>query len=95
MTGAQLIAAERSRQIASEGYASDHDDQHTNGELVAAACALAQHSFWQDGQGLDARILGWPWGDDTWKPKDPFTDLVRAGALIAAEVDRLSRAARP
>lgn len=35
----------------------------------------------------------WPWDDEWWKPQDPIRDLVRAGALIAAEIDRLQRAA--
>lgn len=33
----------------------------------------------------------WPWNDEWWKPKDPVRDLIRAGALIAAELDRLLR----
>jgi hypothetical protein len=33
----------------------------------------------------------WPWPEGYWKPKDPLTDLVKAGALIAAEIDRLLR----
>lgn len=34
----------------------------------------------------------WPWDDKDWKPEDPMRDLVKAGALIAAEIDRLQRA---
>jgi len=30
----------------------------------------------------------WPWGVEYWKPKDPLTNLVRAGALVAAAIDR-------
>jgi hypothetical protein len=33
----------------------------------------------------------WPWGNEYFKPKDPVRDLVRAGALIAGEIDRLER----
>ena len=35
----------------------------------------------------------WPkhWSWDWWKPKDPRRDLVRAGALIIAEIERLDR----
>lgn len=38
----------------------------------------------------------WPWGGIDWKPseEDPIRDLVKAGALIAAEIDRLQRAER-
>lgn len=35
---------------------------------------------------------GWPFGQDWWKPSnDPIRNLVKAGALIAAEIDRLHR----
>jgi hypothetical protein len=35
----------------------------------------------------------WPWDEKYWKPKSPLHDLVKAGALIAAEIDRLQRSA--
>ena len=31
----------------------------------------------------------WPWAQDFWKPKDQLRNLVMAGALIAAAIDRL------
>jgi hypothetical protein len=34
----------------------------------------------------------WPWSQDWWKPTNPRRDLVKAGALIAAEIERLDRA---
>lgn len=37
----------------------------------------------------------WPWDRKWWKPKNPRRDLVRAGALILAEIERLDRAASP
>jgi len=33
----------------------------------------------------------WPWGDKFWNPQNPLRDLVKAAALIAAEIDRLQR----
>ncbi|MFN3321313.1 MAG: hypothetical protein ACK43M_21435, partial [Allorhizobium sp.] len=35
----------------------------------------------------------WPWGIEWWKPTDRRRDLVKAGALIIAEIERLDRAA--
>ena len=37
--------------------------------------------------------FGWPhtWDASWWKPKDRRRDLVRAGALIIAEIERLDR----
>lgn len=40
-----------------------------------------------------SRALRWPWGKDWWKPKDRRADLVRAGALIVADIERLDRKA--
>jgi len=34
----------------------------------------------------------WPWGGFTWKPTTPRRDLVKAAALILAEIERLDRA---
>jgi len=90
LDGAGLIAAERERQVTAEGWTPEHDDEHTIGELVDAAVCYLKH-------GLDAEspvIWPWPWAEDWWKPSDdPIRNLVRAGALIAAEIDRLTRAA--
>jgi hypothetical protein len=33
----------------------------------------------------------WPWESTAWKPKGTRADLVRAGALILAEIERLDR----
>lgn len=41
---------------------------------------------------LVARRYSWPWDEEWWKPsEDPVRNLVKAGALIAAEIDRLQR----
>lgn len=37
----------------------------------------------------------WPWDFSWWKPQDRRRDLVRAGALIVAEIERLDRAIPP
>jgi hypothetical protein len=89
MTGAELIAAERQRQIKKEGYSAGHDDSHTERELVDAAVCYALHGT----AAQDALLfVGWPWCSDTFNPKDRVCNLVRAGALIAPEIDRLQRA---
>ena len=86
MTGADLIAAERQRQIHGEGWTPEHDADHDRGELADAAhCYLSIYCEVPS----DA---GWPWEPTQWKPSDdPVHNLVRAGALIAAEIDRLQR----
>lgn len=91
--GVSLIAAERRRQMEQEGWTPSHDDEHDGGELARAAEA---YLFRYD-EGADSTIPGmWPggWHHRWWKPSaDPIRNLVKAGALIAAEIDRLQRAA--
>jgi len=89
--GAALIAAERRRQVEAEGWTPEHDDQHDQGELAQAAAAYALHA----GAGLSKRVYEaerlWPFTDG-WKPSaNEVRELVKAGALIAAEIDRLQR----
>lgn len=75
------VTAERQRQQQAEGWTPEHDDTHDRGEMATAArCYLAGDSTW------------WPWSLAWWKPKDRRRDLVRAGALAMAEIERLRRA---
>lgn len=94
------VFAERQRQITAEGWIPEHDDQHLDNELAgAAACyAMNVHDFyihytgefnWCEAPKPD----DWPWGDEWWKPTNPRRDLVKAAALIIAEIERLDRAA--
>lgn len=93
-TGAELIAEERERQIAAEGFTAAHDDCHVSDELVMAARAYALPPEQRRGMfdPTDARV--WPWDETWWRPtpNDRVRELVKAGALIAAEIDRLNRA---
>ena len=88
----EAIAAERQRQIDSEGWTPEHDDEHRHGEMAgAAACYVL------DGMG-PLRMPGlfmmlWPWDTGWWKPSDRRRNLVKAAALIVAEIERLDRAA--
>ncbi len=87
-TGTELIAAERERQITAEGWTPEHDDSHVLKELVYAAICYASKAA-----GKPFASVGWPW-PSWWKPsRDPVRNLVKAGALIAAEIDRLQRLA--
>lgn len=84
-TGIELISAERARQIEAEGWTPEHDDEHITEEMAfAAACYVTA----DDGDAVPAV---WPWDTECWKPRDRISNLVRAGALIAAEIDRLQR----
>jgi hypothetical protein len=98
MTGVEQIANERARQGIVEGFDAAHDDKHDQEELVLAACAYAAASinqFRPPQLKLDEHLPPhpmWPWAKRDWKPSsDKVRNLVKAGALIAAEIDRLQR----
>lgn len=86
------IKAERQRQIDVEGYEPEHDDAHQLEELVlAAACYLERAYVVVDGP-MRRPPTGWPWERSAWKPKnDARRNLVRAAALVVAEIERLDR----
>ena len=97
---AQDVLAERRRQIEAEGWTPEHDDEHGAGELARAAAAYALDA----GNRLDPHAVTggeapsfWPWHGGRprearwWKPSDPRRNLVKAGALILAEIERLDR----
>lgn len=99
--GSTLIANERDRQILKEGWTSEHDSQHNREELLDAAkcyitaseaCRYSKNNVSYDGgyrKGEDVP-REWPWNGKWWKPSDdPIRNLEKAGALIAAEIDRL------
>lgn len=99
MNGVEMIAAERERQVQSEGWTPEHDDAHVYAELIGAARAYAREAQMNMmGVSVARRRstvpIEWPWEPSWWKPnEDPIRDLVKAGALIAAEIDRLQRVA--
>ena len=78
------VAAERRRQIEVEGNAPEQDDGYTMAERVRAAVSY-----------IKGFPEAWPWGAKWWKPKDPRRDLIRAIALLTAEIERLDRVAAP
>ena len=86
--GAAEIAHERQRQIEQEGYTETHDRHHTPQTLCRAAAAYALQD--DPSRHVASTAYGlWPWSVEYWKPKDHLRNLVRAGALIAAAIDRI------
>lgn len=93
------IHEERRHQVSVENFDTSHDDDHHPGELAyAAACYAASAVSFMRGQ-IPLTLLRqdklyqkiWPWQPEYWKPKDARRDLIRAGALIVAEIERLDR----
>lgn len=91
------VQAERRRQVETEGWTPEHDDQLSDGQMAQAAGCYALHA---GGIGTDwpggirnGSALFWPWDEEWWKPKSARENLVRAGALVLAEIERLDRSA--
>ena len=101
------IAAERRRQVEAEGWSIEHDDYHQSGELAEAAAAYAwwsaapEHTRKKTDIEDDSHVAWmlrriWPeaWEQYWFKPSTPRRDLIKAGALIVAEIERLDRLAK-
>lgn len=94
------VIAERERQKAQEGWTPEHDDTHSDGEMARAASvyAMTGSAKWlcdrakREHREAGTVPGGWPWSREWFKPKSPRHDLVRAAALIIAEIERLDRA---
>lgn len=78
------VIAERQRQVSVKGWTPDHDDTYTCGELSGAAISYIEP--------MEA-VFYWPaeWHDDSFKPSDERRNLVKATALLLAEIERLDR----
>ena len=97
MTGVKRIAAERKRQIKKEGWTAWHDDsENKDDKLVLAAICYAMPEWlrnMRDEYENTELEDTWPWDWKWWKPTpdNRIRELEKAGALIAAEIDRLLR----
>ena len=92
------ITTERQRQIEEENHHPAGDDLYTNNQLVTGAISLLEHDLtnyvvsYIKPNNTEYRVPArWPWGHSSWKPKDHRRNLVRAAALIVAEIERLDR----
>lgn len=89
MNALDLIAEERRRQVTTEGFSALHDDNHDDKELEAAAIAYLHNDYFDEGS--EAPVI-WPFEDSWFKSStDPIRNLVKAGALIVAEIERRQR----
>ena len=79
--GASLIAAERARQVTEESHDTLTDMRHTQEELVEGAIVYAAFD-------RSTTVHLWPAALGEFKPGSPIKNLKRAGALLAAEIDR-------
>lgn len=92
-SGVHMIAVERHRQVEVEGYHPGHDAEHEADALaLAGACYATPEDLREfvDGDPRREPTL-WPF-EGGWKPSthDRARELTKAGALIAAELDRIT-----
>ncbi|HDG8091842.1 TPA: hypothetical protein PCO36_000378 [Klebsiella oxytoca] len=85
------VLAERQRQVTAEGWTPEHDDEHSDGEMALAASSYALYAHKKP--IAPAMPYNWPWEPEWFKQQGARRDLVKAGALILAEIERLDRAA--
>lgn len=78
------VIAERLRQQSVKGFTTQQDDTYIGGELAAAAICYIEP--------MEAESY-WPadWLDDSFKPSCDRRDLVKACALLIAEIERIDR----
>lgn len=109
MNGIELIVKERERQINEEGWTLELDEQnHDDGGLaLVASCYLVDvvkrisdsYLVYPQLNNMIKKFsrIAFPWDGKYWKPtpQDNVRQLVKAGALIAAEIDRLQRRPAP
>lgn len=104
-TGIELIAEERKEQVNKHNWTAEHDQQHDGGELAIAAVTLASpyvtyvRKDYANSFVFDVNSPGWDLDipmdgnvildNNTYGKKKRIKQLAAAGALIAAEIDRL------
>ena len=84
------VLAERKRQVEEEGWSPSHDDEHDEGEMADAAAAYALAERFPKRIVLGAIFPG-SWVQSWFKPTTYRRNLVKAAALLIAEIERLDR----
>jgi len=82
-TGIELISEEREEQIKKHGFDSSHDKEHMNGELLVVAQCLITNDYSEFPKNWGSFYM------EKLMSKTGIEALKIAGALIAAEIDRL------
>lgn len=83
----QSVISERKRQQSAEGWTPEHDDKYDESQLLWASSCYVLNTI----QPFNRMPMDWPWASEWWKPTNPRRDLVKAGALILAEIERIDR----
>jgi hypothetical protein len=82
------IEKERNRQIKEEGFDAEHDDSYRAGDLGMGAAAYIMSACTNE-----PFPEGWMWQlSSVYKRRVPTATLIKAAAMIVAEIERLDRA---
>jgi hypothetical protein len=101
-TAERDVFNERRRQVKVEGFTARGDDQYDPGTLASAATCYGMYAAdmlhpMSRGDGFAALEgkppINWPWRAEWWKPKNPRDAMVKAAAMLIAEIEAFDRAA--
>lgn len=103
------VVAELRRQVEREHLTQAHANSYASGEFAAAGASYASHAALvlqgklQGGDddsppaiwpfAADGPPVIWPLGSADWKPESNRSDLLRAAALLVAEIARMDQVA--
>ena len=86
-TGIEQISEERVKQITKHGYTAYHDTGYKNNELLFGALTYLKKAMWDNGFNEEET---WPFEKQYFNDEGYVENLKKAGAFIAAELDRLN-----
>lgn len=88
---ARDVLAERRRQVEAEGWTPEHDDEYDGTQMARAAACYLLFGHATPGNGWVPHQ--WPWDREWWKPSSDRRNLIKAAALVLADIERIDRAA--
>ena len=83
-TAIDLVKEEREKQINKYGYTAVHDRQHHNTAVLYGALAYLNSTIYSSTAGIE----DWPFEKESFKPEGDIKNLVKAAAMIIAEIDK-------
>lgn len=86
------ILRARLRQIQKHGFGPEHDDRYKAGELPLAAATYVMVAV-RPQMRVHYRNTLWPWPDHWLRHESERDSLIKAAAIIIAEIERIDRKA--
>jgi hypothetical protein len=92
LTGVELIAKERQEQIEKHGQTIERDLRDNENQQLAIGAQMLLAAEWEEGIDSESYPYGWNKEICHHMLSKPYKErLIIAGALIAAEIDRLQK----